>query len=60
MAGSLILNIAYGIDVRSADDPYLMMAENSLKVSEAASIPGSFLVDTLPIRTFWNFRHVLC
>jgi len=49
MAGSLILNVAYGIDVRSAEDPYLKLVEESLEVLDKAAAPGAFLVDTLPI-----------
>jgi hypothetical protein len=60
MAGSLILDITYEIDVRSAEDPYLVMGGNSLKTSEEASIPGSFLVDALPIRRFRSFRRLIC
>jgi len=49
MAGSLILNITYGIDVQSADDPYIRMVEDAAHDLSAAGNPGSFLVDTFPI-----------
>jgi hypothetical protein len=54
MAGSLILNIAYGIDAQSVDDPYLSLIDESMRTREGAVTPGSFLVDMLPWRKFVN------
>jgi cytochrome P450 len=48
MAGSTILDIAYGLDIRTSDDPYLKRAEECLKIIDKAGNPGSFLVDILP------------
>jgi hypothetical protein len=59
MAGSFILNLTYGIDVQSADDPYVQMAEHSAQGISDAGNPGSFLVDILPIRAFLNFPHFI-
>lgn len=48
MAGSTILDIAYGLDIRTTDDPYLKRAEECLKIIDQAGNPGSFLVDIVP------------
>ncbi|KAI0293502.1 CyP450 monooxygenase [Multifurca ochricompacta] len=48
MAGSTILDIAYGLDIRTSDDPYLKRAEECLKIIDQAGNPGSFLVDIIP------------
>jgi hypothetical protein len=51
MAGSTILDIAYGLDIRTTDDPYLKRAEECLQIIDKAGNPGSFLVDIIPTRT---------
>jgi len=48
MAGSTILDIAYGLDIRTSDDPYLKRAEECLGIIDKAGNPGSFLVDIVP------------
>jgi len=48
MAGSTILDIAYGLDIRTTDDPYLKRAEECLQIIDKAGNPGSFLVDIIP------------
>ncbi|KAJ6562700.1 cytochrome P450 [Mycena vulgaris] len=48
MAGALIMNVTYGIDVRSCDDPYINLAEEVMHGASVAIVPGSFLVDTIP------------
>jgi len=50
MTGSFILNVTYGIDVQSANDPYIRIANESVQAVVNALVPGAFLVDTLPIR----------
>jgi hypothetical protein len=42
------LDIAYGLDIRTADDPYLKRAEECLQIIDKAGNPGSFLVDIIP------------
>jgi hypothetical protein len=51
VAGSTILDIAYGLDIRTSDDPYLKRAEECLKIIDQAGNPGSFLVDIIPACT---------
>jgi hypothetical protein len=48
MAGSTILDIAYGLDIRTSDDPYLKRAEECLQIIDKAGNPGSFFVDIIP------------
>jgi hypothetical protein len=52
MSGSLLLNIAYGIDAKSMEDPYILIIENSVKRLKIALSPGSYLVDIIPLRAF--------
>ncbi|KAJ7722030.1 cytochrome P450 [Mycena metata] len=44
MAGELIINVAYGIDVLPVDDPYVALAEEGIQAGTGAAIPGKFLV----------------
>jgi len=48
MAGSTILDIAYGLDIRTSDDPYLKRAEECLQILDKAGNPGAFFVDIVP------------
>ncbi|KAJ3486355.1 hypothetical protein NLJ89_g11818 [Agrocybe chaxingu] len=49
MAGETIMSVAYGLEVKSKDDPYIKTAEKGVHPLVAAGVPGAFLVDTLPI-----------
>ncbi|KAF7369664.1 Cytochrome P450 [Mycena venus] len=64
MAGTLIMDIAYGIKVLPSDDPYIQLAEKAMHDLSNASIPGAFLVDTFPAMKYmpsWlpgaSFKH---
>ncbi|KAF9457689.1 cytochrome P450 [Collybia nuda] len=48
MAGETIMSIAYGIDVKPKDDPYIATAEQGVHPLVAAAVPGAFLVDVIP------------
>lgn len=52
MAGSLILNVAYGVDVQSVHDPLILTIEKSIESLVEIGNPGSFLVDSFPSRMF--------
>lgn len=52
MAGSLILNIGYGIDAQSLDDPYLVIVEKPVGILTAGANPAAFLVNSIPIRVY--------
>ncbi|KAJ6580663.1 cytochrome P450 [Mycena capillaripes] len=49
MAGALIMDVTYGISVRSSDDPYINLAKDAMHGLSVASIPGAFWVDTIPL-----------
>jgi hypothetical protein len=51
MVGSAILDIAYGLDIRTSDDPHLRHTEECLHIIDKAGNPGSFFVDILPACT---------
>ena len=53
MVGATILDIAYGIEVLPAGDPYIRTAEASFEAVSQATLPGAFLVDVFPV-----LRHV--
>lgn len=58
-AGGLTLAVVYGYKVKSADDKYLIMAEECLAIlaNEIASGSGIWLVDILPVLAYlpWWF-----
>ena len=41
--------MTYGIDLKSADDPYLIAVFEAVRTLGDALIPGRFLVDAIPI-----------
>ncbi|KAJ7749720.1 cytochrome P450 [Mycena metata] len=45
MAGGLIMNVTYGI---TEEDPYITIAKEAMHGLSVASVPGTFLVDTIP------------
>ena len=47
--GGLALALTYGLPIREHDDPYLAIAEEAVRTVSAAAIPGSFLVDFMPL-----------
>jgi hypothetical protein len=44
MAGEIIMSVAYGIDVKPKNDPYITLADAALHSLAHAAIPGRFLV----------------
>ncbi|KAJ7731602.1 cytochrome P450 [Mycena metata] len=54
MAGELIINVAYGIDVLPVDDPFVALAEEGVKAGSDANIPGKFLSRS---RSFSSLRR---
>lgn len=43
MAGTTIIDIVYGIDPKSIDDPFIKLAEEGTKVFSTAAVAGAFL-----------------
>ncbi|KAG6919294.1 hypothetical protein DXG01_007426 [Tephrocybe rancida] len=52
-AGAIILRISHGYEVKETKDPFVELADRATEGFSAATAPGSFLVDVLPI-----LRHV--
>jgi len=48
MAGETIMLVAYGIQVKPINDPYITTVEKANEATRVAAVPGRFLVDTLP------------
>jgi hypothetical protein len=44
-----IMKVGYGIDVQESNDPYISMAEVAFTGASDAAVPGTFLVDLIPI-----------
>ncbi|KIJ23526.1 hypothetical protein M422DRAFT_275879 [Sphaerobolus stellatus SS14] len=49
MVGAIIMEIAYGVDVKPKDDPYLKMTEVTMQAVGESAIFGSFMVDFIPL-----------
>ena len=48
--------MTYGIDIESADDPFLSANLEATQGFTAAMVPGKFIVDAIPIRMPRNTR----
>lgn len=46
------MKIAYAIDIKEKDDPYILTAEHALGSISATTNVGSYLVDTLTFREY--------
>ena len=44
------MTVAYGIDVKEHNDPYLEITERALECVRVTLVPGAYLVDLLPFR----------
>jgi len=49
MAGETVISIAYGLEVKPTNDPYIDTAEAGVQPLVVAGVPGAFLVDAFPI-----------
>ncbi|KAJ7205516.1 cytochrome P450 [Mycena pura] len=49
MAAKVVMSVAYGIDVRSANDSYVTLAKKTVDKMVSAMAPGAFLVDSIPL-----------
>ncbi|KAK1232583.1 hypothetical protein PQX77_004294 [Marasmius sp. AFHP31] len=49
MTGTLIIFVAYGLDLQGPDDPVISIAEKAIEAANHAVNPGTFMVDVLPI-----------
>ncbi|KAJ6520766.1 cytochrome P450 [Mycena vulgaris] len=48
VVGAIIMSIAYGLEVKSSNDPYLNAAQAGIRAMSASAVPGRFLVDNVP------------
>ncbi|KAJ7128472.1 cytochrome P450 [Mycena epipterygia] len=48
-AGEIIMRVAYGLEIRPSNDPYVALAKQAAHGFSVAHIPGRFLVDSIPI-----------
>lgn len=53
------MSIVYGITVSEQNDQYISTAEEALNSLAQAGVPGSFLVDLIPIRMLFLFVTLL-
>lgn len=44
----MALSLAYGLDIREDNDPYLHLSEEAVKSIGEVAVPGAFLVDMIP------------
>ena len=51
VTGALIMEITYGMDIKSHEDKFLQTAEHAVEQASRVMIPGAFLVDIFPIRS---------
>lgn len=49
MTGETIISVTYGLNVQAESDPYLEVAERAVEGFSIAAVPGTFLVDSVPI-----------
>lgn len=58
MAGTIILGIAYGINVKPHNDPYIETVERGLKAVATITEPRAQIFDLLPFRACFSiFKH---
>jgi len=46
----MIMDLTYGLDIKSHEDKFLQAAERAMERAKKTLIPGAFLVDTIPMR----------
>src|SRR5271154_3940074 len=54
-AGAIILKISHGYTIQEENDPLVALADRATEQFSLACLPGAYLVDIIPIRTF----HIL-
>ena len=43
------MSVSYGLPVLESNDPHIALAEETVRSAAEAGIPGTFLVDLLPV-----------
>ena len=54
--GAIIMSMTYGMNIESADNPFLSANLEATQGLATTLVPGKFLVDTIPLRTRLNTR----
>ncbi|KAJ3533643.1 hypothetical protein NMY22_g7252 [Coprinellus aureogranulatus] len=49
IVGALSIDIAYDLDIKLVNDPYVELADKAIQAVAAAAAPGAFLVDSFPL-----------
>ena len=47
--GGIVLSLAYGIQIKKTNDPFIELAEEAIKSASSAGSVGAFLIDLIPI-----------
>ncbi|KIJ39738.1 hypothetical protein M422DRAFT_257332 [Sphaerobolus stellatus SS14] len=47
-AGAIIMEVGYGINIKSENDPYIHTAQEAMNALGEAGVPGRFMVDMIP------------
>ena len=56
----MILAISYGYEVKAEDDPILALTTQAMEEVNEATMPGAFLVDSLPICEMFELSFCTC
>lgn len=48
-AGGITLSLAYGLQIRRFDDPWIKLAETALQTTTEAAVIGRYFVDIIPV-----------
>lgn len=49
LIGATTLVLAYGLDIKLVNDPFVHLADDSMRPLIEAIVPGAFLVDLIPV-----------
>lgn len=52
MTASFITYVAYGIEIKDMNDPFVVVAERAVAQSIGSATAGGYLVDFLPFRKY--------
>jgi hypothetical protein len=49
---ALLMEVTYGMNITSHEDKFLRASDAGMELTKRVLVPGTFLVDTVPIREF--------
>ncbi|KAF9558598.1 cytochrome P450 [Agrocybe pediades] len=47
--GAIAMSLAYGLNIKPENDPFIKLAEEAAGTISAVAVPGAFLVDMIPV-----------